>query len=111
MLRPCSLAPLVADASGLFRSHRCFSGQLTLTSLEARAVSLRNNKKAERPFGTLRFFLSAPALFRGPAEKGAYSIGGGTNPPLGNVTIRKSSRRFCCQQASLCSVHTGRSSP
>ena len=52
-----------------------------------------------------------PDPFRGPAREGAYSCGGTTILSLPIVTIRKSSRRFCCQQASLCSVQTGRSSP
>src|SRR5215212_12094752 len=51
-----------------------------------------------------------PSL-QGPAREGAYSCGGATIRSLPIVTIRKSSRRFCCQQVSLCSVHTGRSSP
>ena len=57
-------------------------------------------------------YLGAGPLSRSGLKKAAYSIGGATMLPLPpTVTIRKSSRRFCCQQVSLCSVHTGRSSP
>ncbi len=74
-------------------------------------IAVSRCRKAERPFGTLRLLPSESDPFRGRSEEGAYSCGGTTILSLPIVTIRKSSRRFCCQQASLCSVQTGRSSP
>ena len=77
-------------------------------------VSLQNHEGMQKgggPFGTPRLLLSDRSPFEDRPEKGAYSCGGTTILSLPIVTIRKSSRRFCCQQASLCSVQTGRSSP
>jgi hypothetical protein len=71
----------------------------------------RKAKKAEALSGHSAFLSLSPTSREAGLEKVLYSIGGATilSPPI--VTIRKSSRRFCCQQVSLCSVHTGRSSP
>lgn len=109
MGRPVRLAGTEQGGAVVVPAVRCTrSHERMRTDLFA---PVRRCRKAERPFGTLRLLGSGRTSFGARSEKVLYSIGGTTILSLPIVTIRKSSRRFCCQQASLCSLQAGRSSP